>query len=164
MDQVFAGGLITAALLNRFANGFAVKTVDQSVNNTTTLTNDNELTLPVNANWKYAWFFHGVTNSNTTADYKCDIALPAGSTFPTNCSTFIGVSAAAGAFAIGLAAGAINGLGGVGADQQLDWWGSFSVGGTSGNATYRFAQATANVSNTFTKIGSFFLLIPVDVP
>lgn len=129
----------------------AVKTADQSVNNTTVLVNDAELFIPLTAiNTRY--LFHAAVrySTNTTADIKFTFTVPAGAGL-----VFGGIgadTAAAGTTnagvnftsSIGPATQPYNG----GTEAWLVLHGSLLTAATTGNLQLQFAQAVANVSNT----------------
>lgn len=162
MTTISAGQTPTAAQLNVIQT--VVKAASQTVNNSATLVNDGELTLPVDANTTYvinAAFLH---SSNSTADIKIGLTYPTGST----CSwgavrQDVTVSTPTGAVDLGSGSGVASGNtytgAGTGATQINLLMGSIIVGSTSGAIQIQFAQNTANASNTIMLAGSYLMLI-----
>jgi len=146
------------AVNNRFiwvanpANTFgrAVKIADQIVNNSSTFVNDDILFMPLEINRTYGFLMHVFITSGSTPDYKYDFAIPAG---------------AAGFFQDGSwSSSADGGTQDITTTQPITTIGSFTamqimgyiaVAGTAGNLQYRWAQQTANASDTTTHLGSF---------
>lgn len=136
----------------------AFKMADQTVNNTVTLVNDTELSVPLPTdNIRYLYRCGVRYNSNTIADIKLAFALPAGAVAtiygpgidlatasPTALSNFADV-VTPGTFASG----------GTGSNVAITLNGGIQVAGTTGNFTLQFAQNTLNASNTSVLAFSF---------
>lgn len=132
---------------------FAEKTVDETVNNSATLQNDDQLVIAVPANTK--WEVDGVFrfNSGTTPDIKAKFTVPASATLKWNffaqAGTFLGFQQDETTTAT---------VDGIAAPVACLVKGILTVGATAGNLQLQWAQATANASNTIVQIGSYLKL------
>lgn len=124
------------------------KAADETVNNTSTLQNDDELSFPIAANETWVGSVTVFATGNTTADIRFGMTGPAGSTIvsgshgqrtadtlvESSTSSFHGADAAVRPYVF-----------------------HFSVvnGATAGTMTFQFAQATATPADTTVKAGSF---------
>jgi hypothetical protein len=157
----FASGMrLTPARLNALLDLTRVvrKTSVQVVNNSTNPTADNQLVMPVAANAVYKVHLYLVYNSNATADFKYDFSQPTGASYAN--WTYIGGNAAN--FQTLVAPlGAVTALNGTGGDAPANAWGIFATSSTPGNLWVRWAQNTANASDTSVKPGSFLELVRI---
>lgn len=149
-----AGEDITADKLNSMLPMFARKTADETVNNTTTVQNDNELLFSVEANAIYAldgWIKY---SSSTTADISFDWTVPTGALGEW------------GGWAVGRnAADSVNGntirtdsndiagartFGGTGEGVSLTAiiYGTLRTSSTAGTYQFQWAQAAADATDT----------------
>lgn len=162
-----AGQNFTAANANNLAGIITkMKSTDNSLpNNTTTLTNDGELILPVGANTKYILVSSLQYDSSTTADISINFTTPSGST--GNWTSFgLDVTTGAGA-ATGLIVTIASAIGGaasaggtnVGARQLMLPMGSIVTGANAGNVQLQFAQRISDASTTTLRAGSWVMLI-----
>lgn len=154
-----AGEILTAANLNNnLDRAVVIKAADQTVNNSAALQNDTHLVLPVVANAKYWMYLGAVQNSNATANFKIDFTAPAATTWHFGFFDF-GSSAANEQFGITNSLGAVAGITGAAANSVCQVTGWFVTGANAGNLQFRWAQDTANVSNTIVRAGSILLLL-----
>jgi len=142
---------------------FAVKPADTTRNNTATQAADPDLVVPVAANTVYLIEGFLPYNSNTTADIAFGWTLPAGSTMAW---TVNGLQTGATTGQDTIVRGSVNetavqGVGGAGATDVVALpLGTLTTGTTAGNLTLRWAQNTANVSNTILRANSWIRATP----
>ena len=134
---------------------FALKTSDETVNNSSALQNDDALFLTVAVNTTYDLELWVLQSSGATPNFKLDFTLPAGATwrgghFDCN-NTQIGIMTTA----------AVSGVTGTGADAYVMLKALISIGGTAGTVQLRWAQNTANASNTIVRANSRLKLVPL---
>lgn len=142
------------SLLQAIAPGVAravVKTADETVNNSTTLQNDDHLSFAVAAN--ETWFFTmwlAITGVSANADVKMNWTVPAGASFrwggngnhSGNAAVFGGQFTAAGSpFALGTSADVIQGLAANTMGLSMAGW--IYCGATPGTAQFQWAQNAA---------------------
>jgi len=135
------------------------KSADETVNNTSTLQNDDHILFAVGANEKWAFELQLFVIGNSTADFKMGWSVPSGATM----RWFAGFGAtAAGGDLHGLASGElltesstrdlyVNGT------THHTLVGYVFNGATPGNVVLRWAQNTANASNTTLERGTFLI-------
>ncbi|MBI3274039.1 MAG: hypothetical protein HYZ69_02750 [Candidatus Colwellbacteria bacterium] len=125
------------------------KTSDETVNNSTTLTNDNELFLAMAAN--ETWFFKVLFMhiGNITADINVAFTIPTGATLVWGCSGTRQLSD-----------GNIGGCGAITTSGGAQSYAAFTTvetvvltgvvvnGGTAGNLQFQWAQNTATAVDT----------------
>jgi hypothetical protein len=141
---------------------FARKTADQTVNNSATLVNDTHLFVPMVANATYTGMLLLFYSSNTTASIKFAFTFPAGATVSWAPVAYQAV----GSFTILLSAlntyqsGVDNPLFGAGGSDFPTAIINIiaRTAGTAGNLQLRWAQNTANVSNTTIKQDSYMIV------
>ena len=130
-----------------------VKEADETVNNSTTLQNDNELLFAVAANEVVQ--FEGVlmVSTDPAADFKLTFTGPAGAvgSFAAIYGDTLTGNADASSAALGSAAALVSGNDG----SVVRFWGGIHNGGTAGNLTLQWAQNTANVSDSKVLAGSY---------
>lgn len=141
-----------SALISEVRPLTSIKSADETVNNSATLQNDDQLFLSVAANTFYELNLRLIMNSNATANFKLQFTAPAGAGFSSHSIE-------------GNAATALTGPGGAGgtytgvaADKIVIVGGQFSTAGTAGTLQLQWAQNTANVSNTIVKANSYMTL------
>lgn len=146
---------------------FALKSADETVNNTTSLNSDDHLTLAPSINCTYILEAFVNYTSGTTPDFKFGWTFPAGATLTwTGGGHVVTGSSGAGDLASNvahrLAADSTFSYGGGAAFVcGLQVKGLLIMGGTSGNLTARWAQATADASDTIVKADSWMRLTRV---
>ncbi|MFJ4863391.1 hypothetical protein [Streptomyces sp. NPDC088748] len=156
-----AGQRVTAAQLTAMQPITAVKAANTSRTSTTTLAADPHLVLPVSANATYlldGWIeYDGAFGAG---DLKADWTLPAGATIRW------GLHANASGdttqkYASSTAAGTLTaGTYGVGSFANgARPAGYLVIGGTAGNATFRWAQNSSNATATTLYAGSWVRLL-----
>jgi len=148
---------ILSALITELRPTCVIKSADETVSNSSTLQDDDELVLAAAANTTYRWEIGVAFGAGTTADYKFAFTFPAGATL-----TFFGPAwdtslaflpfGNAGTYTSGAAL--TYGGAGVGTFRGVDLRGTLTMGSTAGNFAYQWAQATPTVENTVTKAGS----------
>jgi hypothetical protein len=169
----FSGGTVPTTLINQLIAGLrqaygirATKTTDETVTSSTTLQNDDELSVAVAANTTYKVKFWLTVFGAAAGDIKVALTFPTGST----CKTFGGLG-----MYNGSAAAATN------ADVEAHGYGSTStsptssitfgvpdtngivltceatiaVGPTAGAITVQWAQGTSSGTGTTVKAGSY---------
>ncbi len=129
------------------------KTADETVNNSTTLQNDDHLLLAMAANEVWLFFFWLTYNSASPPDIKFAITVPSGGTLEvapvddigqlTN-TTPITPVVAAGSFA----------LAGAASDRVCLVWALYKGGSNAGNVQLQFAQNSAQALDTTLKANS----------
>lgn len=138
-----------------FAPTFVYKTVDETVNGSDVLQDDDDLVLAVEATGLYRLELRAVQNSGATPAFKCAFTLPSGATWLTG-SFDCGSSAANEQF--GLMSTTLSGVTGAGANSAVIIHSLILVGSTAGTIQWQWAQNTANASNTIVRAGSSLLL------
>jgi hypothetical protein len=154
-----AGHVPTADELNTVVPVVKVKTANETVNNTSTLQNDDHLAWPVVASGSYILDLYLYYQSNSTADFKFDWTYPTGTTFNWG-ATYYDVSSVltnGGPFT----QATTGAVGGTGAAVLAAVHYQITVGGTPGTFQMQFAQNVANASNTTVFAGSYGVMIRV---
>lgn len=151
------GQVLTASDVNDwFVPLAAVKVSDQTIQSTTTLQNDNALTLALATNATYILEANIFWDSGTGQDYKFTWAVPSGSSLE-----WCYVSAATSGNTAALqAAGNVVSVTGltVGSIHGMQHYGLLQVGPTTGSLRYQWAQNTSGAYNTSTRAGSYLAL------
>lgn len=149
---ILAGQRATAALLTSMQPLLVVKTVDETVNNSAVLQNDNELLLPVLANATYLLDMYLIYSTGDTPDFQIQISVPSGATkswtprgLGVLVTTFYGDQQSTAARTLPLSLG---GGGGGGLELSANVQGIVRVGSTAGNVQLQWAQNSANASDT----------------
>lgn len=129
---------------------------DETVNNSETLQDDNDLFFQMAAD--DTWYFEArvLSNSGTTPDIKFAFTVPTGSTLSWSVIQ-TGTTNVAELIAPISASGTAAGVDGTGADSQSFIAGIVRVGGTPGNFQLQWAQNVANVSDTKVLTNSYLL-------
>lgn len=140
------------------SSGVAVKykAANESVNNSTTLQDDDHLQFPIGANeiWVVELGMH--YNSGTTPDLKIEVSGPATMFGRIGVLGLNGSLAAIAASVTESIAVPIGGQGG-GTDGFVLGKGVFENGGTPGTLRLRWAQNTADASNTIMYLHSWLI-------
>jgi len=129
------------------------KASDETVNNSDTLQDDDDLVLPVDANSTYMFILAGSFVTNGTADFHIGWTGPASATMAWNET----LSSSAAARAIG-ASPIVQGST---ADETIFVLGWLKTVGTAGNLQLQWAQGTATVVDTKLRAGSSLIAIKV---
>ena len=133
--------------------GTLVKAADETVNNSSTLQNDDDLTFSVLANTNYAIDLFLVIDTTAVADAKLNFTAPSGATWDmlamaqSNTGTLT-------TFYLGDRAGDL-GLDGNGYDRFIIMRIKLVNGANAGSFTLQWSQRTAEVSNTVMREGSW---------
>lgn len=133
---------------------WATKNVDETVNNSSALQNDNDLSLSLASNASYVLTCHLIQNSGATPAFKLDLPLPGGATWWPG-SFICGASLATAQLGV-MGTPAITGISGTGSDSFVDFHARLDTT-SSGTLTLRWAQTTANASNTIVRAGSYLM-------
>lgn len=149
-----AGQAVTADQLNQLIPIVVAKPLDETVNNSAALQDDDDLVLPVEASANYLVEIEIVYSSGTTPDLKTTLTVPSGTTGTLNVI-------AAGASVAGAGPVTLTGTVVFDGNAASAWgrlFGEVNVGSTAGSIQFRWAQNTANASNTIVRAGSFMRL------
>jgi len=141
------------ALLTELRPLTARKTADETVNNSATLQNDNDLAWAVEADTVYDLRLLLGMNSGTTPDFRLAWTYPTGltmfwSTIAKNASAVVAITD-------GLIETTTATYDGQGARSPIYIDGLVVVGGTPGTLQLQWAQNTANASDTKVLAGSY---------
>jgi hypothetical protein len=131
---------------------FVDKTADETVNNSSTLQNDNHLTFPIAANKNYAVWGSLLGISGTTPDFKVQWAMPGSSTFDYNMAVQTNAGNGAVQWATEAAAHLVDGAT---ANKAYLFTGVMIADGSGGTVTLQWAQNTADSSDTKLLTGSW---------
>jgi len=134
---------------NTFAR--VVKKLDEIVNNSSTLQNDDELLVALDANKLYGFLLTCIYTSAGIADFKWGWSVPAGVTMEWQVVSLVNSAALN-----QTQTKALNGLG-VTIETMETFSGVIRVGATAGNVNLQWAQNTANASDTTMERGSFLV-------
>lgn len=148
-----AGQKLTADALNQLLPTIAAKATDQTVNNSSTLVDDDDMVIALAANSVYRFEAVFVYNSNTTADIKIGYTIPSGAS--TTAVTDYFDTALTRNMIPHVAAPTTGTPMGGNASNAPAWTKGTVTTTTAGNLTIRWAQNTTNASNTVMKAGSF---------
>lgn len=155
-----AGAKLRAATLSSLISEIrpitARKTVDETVNNSAVLQDDDELFVALAASTTYRIALDLVWNSGTTPDFKYDWTVPSGA---TGLYTVTATSGAA-LFLGSLAFASGGNLDGSGSDLFSRFEGEL-VTTNAGTLRLRWAQVAATVSNTVVRAGSLLVATKV---
>lgn len=119
------------------------KTADETVNNSDTFQNDDELLLAIGANEVWAFELYLLSSSSAVADYKGKFVGPSGATVYAQFASSNHLPADQ----------TLVGVGRVGGVFQK-WHGVIINGATAGNLQFQWAQDAAEASDTKVLAGS----------
>lgn len=131
-----------------------VKKVDEIVNNSAAMQDDDELKVTLNINKVYGYFFFWFFNSPTTPDIKKAWTLPAGATGTRINATWDSNNISRGIRDITL----INNIICDGNDSCSMEAGRVIMAGTAGDLQFQWAQNAANASDTKVLQGSYLVV------
>lgn len=141
------------------SEGVVRKASDETVNNSTSVQDDNELFIPLDANSTYVFEGLIIYNSSTVADFQIDFTVPSGATGRRNIIHGTSAISSCSTTSINYNGGSItavaSGIGGTGADCDFPIVGTVTTSGTSGNFQVQWAQNTLEASDTIVKAGSY---------
>lgn len=138
-------------ILNPTDFQFVVKTADETVNNSASLQDDDELKFDVGANQKWCGLIFLRHNTGTTPDIKVDFSVPSGAsvyTAHTNENSKSG--------------GAVAILTGTGNNAYMMLSFLVVVSSTAGTVNMQWAQNTADASDTKVLAGSMLIIKRID--
>lgn len=149
-------GSVLSSLVTEVRPVAARKTVNETVNNSAALQNDDALFVAVVANAVYDVKLVLHYTSGTTPDLKIGWTAPSGATMVWGGYLFSTASAftATGNNAVGT----VVALGGLGADVSAVFDGTVVTSTTAGTLQLQWAQNTANASDSTVYAGSFLEL------
>lgn len=131
-----------------------VKKIDETINSSTVLQDDDELFVALNANKIYTWLLLFYVNSGATPDFKYAFSIPAGATgLRMDVSQFFVVddentSAITTTVNFGTATPV----------KSSSNWGRVIMGGTAGNLQMQWAQLNSNAGDTTVEAGSLLVV------
>lgn len=128
------------------------KSADETVNNSTTLQDDNHLFFPVGANEVWAFIAHIPVNSGANPDFKFTFTAPAGTTGGFANSETAGADMVAFGTTKNFSTNGVA-LGEIGALIT----GTAIVGGTAGNIQFQWAQNALEASDTKVLKGAYII-------
>jgi len=136
------------------ANTFArvVKKVDQTVNNSTVLVNDNELFVALSVNKTYGFLLGLRHNSGTVPDLKYTFTVPAAASGAL-CPAWSGSTGANELVFSGVQVVQTSGN-----DGWIQTLGHVIMAGTAGNLQLQWAQNAANASDTDVLQGAYLIV------
>ena len=161
-----ANEVLTAANLNTSANPYvALKTANETVNNSTTMQNDDELLVNAAISSTYlVELFIMYSSVTQTPDIKFGFTFPAGATFtwamlgitPTNANQDTGLQAGYARTATVTGSGTRS-LGTMASDLTATVTGVFAMSTTAGDLRLQWAQNNATAENTQVLANSFMI-------
>jgi len=151
-DELATKGYVDAVPSSGNTFARVVKKVDQTKTADTTLADDDELVVALEANKMYGYFFVLFIISPAAADYKIRFDIPAGAT-----SAFTGLIRMD---SVGEAidAEASRAMLTSGINQSMGAAGRVVMAGTAGNLAMQWAQNSSNAGNTITQRGSYLVV------
>jgi hypothetical protein len=165
MTDVYSGELILASHVQDHesridvleALGIAVprtvyKPDDETINNSSTLQNDDDLVIPLVANAVYTLRLVAGYIANATAGFKCAFTAPAGTTFEIG--HYLAKVGGTTNYDNTNALLAVSGFSGTGGQIALMLEATVFVSSTAGNAQWTWAQNTAHASDCTVLKGS----------
>lgn len=145
------------ALITEVRGVYARKTANETVNNSSTLQNDDHLFVAVAANAVYDWKLVLHYNSGTTPDLKVGWSVPSGSTMVWG--GYIADTSGAVTSVANLSAATVQAIGGTGAANYQFFTGMIATSTTAGTLQLQWAQNTTNLSDSIMLAGSELILI-----
>ena len=142
-------------LVGSGGNTFAriVKKADETVNNSTTFQDDDELVVALNANKTYGFILLIYLDTSSVADIKETFTIPSGASGDRSSST--DWSAGNTQVVAGITSSRTHQSGGKGI---IEIWGRCIVVGTAGNLQFQWAQNALEVSDTKVLEGSTLIV------
>ncbi len=126
------------------------KSADETVNNSATLQNDDHLSFAIGANEVWGITLQVLFTSGATPDIKFGWSVPSGTTMSWN----VGASFDSAIVSTESETYALSGGSGL---RTAVIYGTIFGNTTAGNVTLRWAQDTANASDTVVKLGSHLI-------
>ncbi len=144
---------------------YARKSANESVTSSTTLQNDDHLSLSVNANevWEIELFFKVVVSSNTNGGVQMQLNVPSGSTLLFQAQAWLGYDASTGYIGQDLINSVTNFYyTGLKTDANggnlIRIHGMINVGSTAGTVQWQFAQQSSSAVSTVGSADSYMKL------
>ena len=131
-----------------------VKSADETVSNSTTLQNDDELLFTVSANTTYHGVLFLLSNSSAVSDFKCAFSVPTAATIDWKGN---GVDFSMNAVVVADGTTAIA-LGGGGNNRFTEQHFRVVVGANAGTVNFQWSQNTLEVSDTKCLEGSLMVV------
>jgi len=159
-----AGSRITAALLNEIQPLNVIKPADQSVTSSTTLVNDNALSLPLavaNATYQFACYLDYEGGTLGSSDIKWTWTVPAGASMRYATTYTNTAGAIQGSITYVASSVPAAGTAGAGNLQALTMTGTLLVGATTGTLQLQWAQHTSSGTATIVHAQSGLSLVRV---
>ena len=146
---------LTAASLNHLRLA-AYKTANETVNNSSTLQNDDHLVLAIPAGTVYACHLHFMFTTGTTPNMKIEFSVPSGGALYSG--TVLAGNTGSGVQHVAVTSGtmAVAFQGHASDTQGFDLW-FLSSCPNAGNLQLRWAQNTANASNSVIHAGGWLV-------
>lgn len=151
-----AGDKPTAVQMEDLRGLRVMKASTETVNNSATLQNDDELLLAVAANTTYRFLARLLFTSPTTPDIKFGFTYPAGATATY---TLHGIAPGGSFAAFHQTETTISAQEGTGSASACTMIGTWTISSSAGTVQLQWAQNTANASNTQILPGSFLELV-----
>lgn len=160
--DIEVGDYVTADLLTSMLSVQVTKQADESVASSTTMQDDNELVLPVEANATYQlsmWVPYSSTSG--TPDILCDFTVPSGadlyrSVYGVTNATAAGVGDIE--WSANATAGTDDRRASYNGTNTLLIFGRLNTSATAGNLQFRWAQAVSDAAAVTVKAGSWMKL------
>ena len=140
---------------------YAYKTAQESLASSTTLQNDDHLLMALDINATYLFKLYLFYTSDGAVDFKFDITLPAGSSFPPVNAVSIETWPSSTSNQLAVTPSSTQNLDGGTASVPTTVWGSFATGGTAGNFQFRWAQQVSSATANKVEKGSWLEIIRV---
>lgn len=153
-----SGGDVPASQLgNVTAVAAVVKTADETVNNSATLQNDDELVLALEANTRYILEGFVKAQDDGTGGLKYAFSVPTGATIEGISDTSPRWWAGGGNTMADFTVAVGSGIGSADSAQMIR--AHISVGATAGNLQFQWAQNSAQVSDLRVEAGSWLMVV-----
>lgn len=133
---------------------FVDKSIDETVNNSATLQNDDAFSFPLAANETYMIMILARISTGATSGFKYDWSVPAGATGVEWSAQFV----SAAVVNIDNTASMTTDVGNTNAIQAMLYAARVAAAGTAGTAQFRWAQNAAIVGDTIVQAGSFMII------
>jgi hypothetical protein len=157
-----AGGKLRAAVLQALVGEVraveAIKAVDESLTANTTLQDDDELQLAVEANATYSFTMQLRYDATTTSDIKTQFSLPTGGTMFYAMQGIAAATSVYNGFDLNETSVPIFEGGGAGTVRVVSAGGHIVTLSSAGTAKLKWAQSTSGGTATIVKAGSSFVI------
>lgn len=147
-------GATLSALITEVRPVAAYKSIDETVNNSATLQNDDELLVALEASVRYDIFLQLSQNSGATPGFKFSFTTPTGATWGSGWYSS-GSSAANEQMGV-TTTGAVGGITGAAANSILTFRSPLTTT-NAGTLQLQWAQNTTNLSDTIVRSGGILV-------